>query len=93
MRWSDPLDVYCERTDPSLWSEPLNVVTNLAFLAAAALLWRQAGRGAGRDMRLLTLLIGVAIGGQLLGIVPEVVLLPVLVAILLVSSVKVWRHG
>lgn len=37
--------------------------------------------------------IGVVIGGQLLGIVPEVVLLPVLVAILLVSSVKVWRHG
>lgn len=37
--------------------------------------------------------IGVAIGGQLLGIVPEAVLLPVLVAILLVSSVKVWRHG
>ena len=37
--------------------------------------------------------IGVVIGGQLLGMVPEVVLLPVLVAILLVSSVKVWRHG
>jgi uncharacterized membrane protein YfcA len=37
--------------------------------------------------------VGVAIGGQLLGVVPEVVLLPVLVAILLMSSVKVWRHG
>lgn len=37
--------------------------------------------------------IGVAIGGQLLGIIPEAVLLSVLVAILLVSSVKVWRHG
>ncbi|MDO8327001.1 MAG: sulfite exporter TauE/SafE family protein [Cypionkella sp.] len=37
--------------------------------------------------------IGVATGGQLLGIVPEAALLPVLVAILLVSSVKVWRHG
>lgn len=37
--------------------------------------------------------IGVAMGGQLLGIVPETILLPVLVAILLVSSVKVWRHG
>lgn len=37
--------------------------------------------------------IGVAIGGGLLGIVPEAVLLPVLVAILLVSAVKVWRHG
>jgi uncharacterized membrane protein YfcA len=37
--------------------------------------------------------IGVAIGGQLLGVLPEAVLLPVLVAILLVSAVKVWRHG
>lgn len=36
---------------------------------------------------------GVAIGGQLLGVVPEAVLLPLLVAILLLSSVKVWRHG
>lgn len=57
MRWSESIDMYCERTDPSLWSEPLNAVTNLAFLAAAALLWRQAGRGAGRDMRALVLLI------------------------------------
>ena len=37
--------------------------------------------------------IGVAIGGQLLGIVPEAILMPVLVAILLVSAVEVWRHG
>lgn len=37
--------------------------------------------------------IGVAFGGQILGIVPVAVLLPALVAILLVSSVKVWRHG
>lgn len=37
--------------------------------------------------------IGVAVGGQLLGIVPVAILLPVLVAILLISSVKVWRHG
>ena len=37
--------------------------------------------------------IGVAVGGRLLGIVPVAILLPVLVAILLISSVKVWRHG
>jgi uncharacterized membrane protein YfcA len=37
--------------------------------------------------------LGVAAGGQLLGIVPEIVLLPALVAILLVSAVKIWRHG
>ena len=40
MAWTDQIDLYCERTDFSLWSEPLNAVTNLAFLAAAALLWR-----------------------------------------------------
>jgi uncharacterized membrane protein YfcA len=38
-------------------------------------------------------MIGVALGGRLLGLVPERILLPVLVAILLVSAVKVWRHG
>lgn len=37
-------------------------------------------------------IIGTAIGGQLLGIVPDAVLLPLLVLILVVSSVKVWRH-
>jgi uncharacterized membrane protein YfcA len=35
---------------------------------------------------------GTFIGGFLLGIVPDAVLLPGLAAILLVSAVKVWRH-
>ncbi len=38
-------------------------------------------------------LFGAWIGGRLLGIVPETVLIPVLAAILLISAVKVWRHG
>lgn len=29
-----PLDLYCERTDASLWSEPVNALTNLLFIAA-----------------------------------------------------------
>lgn len=33
------IDIYCERTQPGLWSEPLNAVTNLAFLFAAWLCW------------------------------------------------------
>jgi hypothetical protein len=37
--------------------------------------------------------IEVATGGQLLGVVPEAILLPMLVSTLLVSSIKVWRHG
>jgi uncharacterized membrane protein YfcA len=36
---------------------------------------------------------GAFIGGLLLGIVPNAVLLPALAVILLVSAVKVWRHG
>ena len=37
-------------------------------------------------------LLGAALGGQLLGVISEAVLLPLLAAILLISSVKVWRH-
>ncbi|WP_319411005.1 ceramidase domain-containing protein [uncultured Cohaesibacter sp.] len=32
-----PIDIYCERTDPGYWSEPVNALTNLSFLLAA--LW------------------------------------------------------
>lgn len=28
------IDLYCERTGPELWSEPLNALSNLAFIAA-----------------------------------------------------------
>jgi len=37
-------------------------------------------------------LIGAAIGGRLLGVVPATVLLPILSAVLLISAVKVWQH-
>lgn len=37
-------------------------------------------------------LLGAALGGRLLGIVPDAVLLPTLAVILLISSIKVWRH-
>ncbi|RJG09048.1 sulfite exporter TauE/SafE family protein [Pseudomonas cavernicola] len=36
---------------------------------------------------------GTFIGGQLLGLIPTAVLLPLLAMILLISSVKVWRHS
>lgn len=38
-------------------------------------------------------IVGSFAGGRLLGLVPSSVLLPVLAAILALSSVKVWRHG
>lgn len=36
---------------------------------------------------------GAFVGGQLVGVVPSAVLLPVLAAILVISSIKVWQHG
>ena len=36
---------------------------------------------------------GTYIGGLLLGIVSGTVLLPILAAILVISSFKIWRHG
>ena len=44
--WSTPVDLYCERTDPSFWAEPLNALSNAAFLIAAAVAygdWRRRG--------------------------------------------------
>ena len=36
-------------------------------------------------------IVGTAIGGYLLGLVPSGILLPILAAILVISAVKVWR--
>lgn len=51
----------------------------------------------GRNRRFLLAMaagsvIGAFLGGQLLGVVPSTVLLPLLAALLLISAVKVWRH-
>ncbi|TDU32373.1 ceramidase [Panacagrimonas perspica] len=40
MNWQQPVDLYCERFDPGLFAEPLNALSNLAFIAAG--LWLMA---------------------------------------------------
>ena len=57
------IDGYCERTDPTFWSEPVNAVTNLAFLVAAIVMWaRTRGMPAGQMLSALLFLIGVGSG-------------------------------
>lgn len=46
MHWTQAVDLYCERTDPSFWSEPLNALSNVAFLLAAGFVLRVARRTA-----------------------------------------------
>lgn len=57
---NEPIDNYCERLDPSFWSEPINAVTNFAFIVAALLVlyaWQSSSRRA--SVLLLGLLIGI----------------------------------
>jgi len=42
MDWFEQVDGYCERTDFSYWSEPINAATNLVFIIAALVLWRRS---------------------------------------------------
>jgi len=41
MEWFEAVDGHCERVDAAFWSEPINVVTNAAFLIAALWAWRR----------------------------------------------------
>lgn len=55
------IDGYCERVDPSYWSEPVNALTNAAFLIAAYVMWRRT-RGADLPLARALILILAAIG-------------------------------
>ena len=53
--WFEPIRAYCERTDASFWSEPLNAISNGAFLIAAVLAALRERSGARRDPAALAL--------------------------------------
>ena len=41
MEFLRAIDAYCERMDAGFWAEPVNAVTNLAFIVAAIVMWRR----------------------------------------------------
>lgn len=47
--WFEPVRAYCERADPGFWAEPLNAVSNGAFVAAAFLLLLREAAAQPRD--------------------------------------------
>src|SRR3984893_1401051 len=63
MPLSTPVDFYCERADPSFWAEPVNALTNAAFLIAALLAFLEWHRRSRRDMAQLALIGVVALVG------------------------------
>jgi hypothetical protein len=63
MDWGQPVDLYCERTDPSFWAEPFNAATNASFVIAALIAFVQWRRSGGKDWPALALIaVTAAIG-------------------------------
>lgn len=63
MNWSQPVDLYCERTDPAFWAEPVNALSNGAFLIAASVAFVQWRRADARDWPLALLIALTAVIG------------------------------
>ncbi len=64
MNWTDQIDDYCERVDLTFWSEPVNAITNLAFLIAAVYMWRRTS-GVVPARALCVILFAIGIGSGL----------------------------
>lgn len=66
---SRSIDIYCERVGAAFWAEPINALTNLAFIAAAVFAWRRAdtvGGGIDWTLRSLAVLAGLVGVGSFL---------------------------
>ncbi len=61
MEWTRAVDGYCERIGAEYWAEPVNAVTNLAFLIAAFLMWRRS-RGIAMAQFLCVILGAIGVG-------------------------------
>lgn len=62
MEWTRQIDGYCERLDASFWAEPINALTNGAFLIAAIILWERSRRQAVKGLAPCLCIILAAIG-------------------------------
>lgn len=68
MNLTRQIDGYCERTSPEFWAEPLNAITNGAFLVAALVAYlaaRRRNRLDGPVIWLVGLMVVIAIGSFL----------------------------
>ena len=64
MNLTEQLDAYCERVDPTYWSEPVNSITNAAFIIAALIMWRRVSGN--RPAQLLCIvLFAIGVGSYL----------------------------
>lgn len=62
MDWTKAIDIYCERLDPSFWSEPINAISNAGFVLAGLWTFSKA-RQSGADLWVQGLCLWVAVIG------------------------------
>ncbi|MEM9710436.1 MAG: ceramidase domain-containing protein [Pseudomonadota bacterium] len=66
MDWFAQVDIYCERTDFTYWSEPLNALTNFFYLFGAIWAFRRNREPGLGIARILAVLLGfIALGSYL----------------------------
>ena len=66
MDWTRHVDGYCERLEPGFWAEPVNALTNAAFLIAAIIMaTRLRGQDAPLAWALVVILALIGIGSFL----------------------------
>ncbi len=68
MSLTQQIDVYCERTDFTFWSEPINAITNAAFIIAGIFAWRLYRQNGQHDIYapyLIGLMFAIGIGSFL----------------------------
>lgn len=68
MNWTERVNIYCERLDPHFWSEPLNAISNAAFIIAAMFCLmkaRQLGRTDALTVLLIVILFAIGVGSFL----------------------------
>ncbi len=66
MDWFQEIDGYCERLSPDYWAEPINAVTNAAFIVAAFIMWRRVrGQGMPLAVALVVILTAIGVGSYL----------------------------
>jgi hypothetical protein len=70
------LDLYCERTGPGFWAEPVNAFTNIGFLFAAFFSWHLALRDQVQDSGIAAItimIVAIGIGSFLFHSMPTAV--------------------
>lgn len=96
-----PVDIYCERTSPAFWAEPVNALTNLSFIAAA--LWglseaRRRGEGSRAVFALIGLVALIGIGSFLFHSFAQVWssladVIPIWIFVALAAAISAVRIG